>query len=55
VQIILRTLSLLAPYYRLKESGVEVTVASPSRGNITGKHSYEVTVDKTLDEVNPDE
>jgi protease I len=45
---------LLVPYYRLKESGVEVTVASPSRGNITGKHGYEVTVDKTLDVVNPD-
>lgn len=46
---------LLVPYYRLKEAGVEVTVASLSRGSIKGKHGYEVTVDKTLDEVNPDE
>jgi protease I len=46
---------LLVPYYRLKESGVEVTVASLTRGNITGKHGYEVEVDKTLDEVNPDD
>jgi protease I len=46
---------LLVPYYRLKESGVEVTVAALSRGNITGKHGYEVEVDKTLDEVNPDD
>ena len=46
---------LLVPYYRLKEEGVEVTVASLSRGAIKGKHGYEVTVDKTLDEVNPDE
>jgi protease I len=46
---------LLVPYYRLKESGVEVTVASMSRGSIKGKHGYEVTVDKTLDEVNHDE
>ncbi len=46
---------LLIPYYRLKETGVEVTVASLTRGNITGKHGYEVTVDKTLDEVNPDD
>jgi len=46
---------LLVPYYRLKESGVEVTVASLNRGNITGKHGYEVEVDKTLDEVNPDD
>ncbi|MDD2583017.1 MAG: type 1 glutamine amidotransferase [Desulfuromonadaceae bacterium] len=46
---------LLVPYYRLKESGVEVSVASLSRGAITGKHGYEVAVDKTLDEVNPDD
>jgi protease I len=46
---------LLVPYYRLKESGVEVTVASLGRGTITGKHGYEVAVDKTLDEVNPDD
>ena len=44
---------LLVPYYRLKEAGVEVVVASLSRGAITGKHGYEVTVDKTLGEVNP--
>ena len=45
---------LLVPYYRLKEAGIEVVVASLSRGAITGKHGYEVPVDKTLDEVNPD-
>ncbi|MDO8743497.1 MAG: DJ-1/PfpI family protein, partial [Candidatus Brocadiaceae bacterium] len=46
---------LLVPYYRLKEAGVEVAVASLSRGAIVGKHGYEVAVDKTLDEVNPDD
>jgi protease I len=46
---------LLVPYYRLKEAGVEVVVASLSRGAITGKHGYEVAVDKTLDEINPDD
>ena len=46
---------LLVPYYRLKESGVEVTVASLSRGAITGKHGYEVAVDKPLDEINSDD
>jgi len=46
---------LLVPYYRLKEAGVEVTVASLSRGAIKGKHGYEVSVDKTLDEANPDD
>ena len=46
---------LLVPYYRLKEAGLEVELASLNRGAITGKHGYEVGVDKILDEVNPDD
>lgn len=46
---------LLVPYYRLKEAGIEVVVASLNRKAITGKHGYEVSVDKTLDEINPDD
>jgi len=46
---------LLVPYYRLKEAGVEVTVASLSRGAIKGKHGYDVAVDMTLAEVNPED
>ena len=46
---------LLVPYYRLKEASIEVTVASLNRGAIKGKHGYEVAVDTTLDEVNPDD
>ena len=46
---------LLVPYYRLKEAGVELATASLNRGTIKGKHGYEVAVDKTLDEVNPDD
>jgi len=46
---------LLVPYYRLKEARVDVEVASLSRGVITGKHGYEVAVNKTLDEVNTDD
>jgi protease I len=42
---------LLVPYYRLKEAGFEVDVASISRGNINGKHGYEVRVDKALRDV----
>jgi len=45
---------LLVPYYRLKEAGVEVKLASLKRGAITGKKGYEVAVEKTIDEVNPD-
>jgi protease I len=46
---------LLVPYYRLKEAGVEVAVASLSRRAIVGKHGYDVAVDTTLDEVNADD
>ncbi|MBK8595035.1 MAG: type 1 glutamine amidotransferase [Holophagales bacterium] len=46
---------LLVPYYRLKEAGIEVTVASLSRGVIKGKHGYEVAVDKALDEASADD
>jgi protease I len=46
---------LLVPYYRLKEEGIEVVVASMRRGTITGKHGYEVPVDMTLNEVNSDD
>lgn len=46
---------LLVPYYRLKEAGIEVTVASLRPGIIKGKHGYEVAVDRTLDEVESDD
>jgi protease I len=46
---------LLVPYYRLKEAGIDVEVASLSRGAITGKHGYEVVVDKILADINPDD
>jgi archaeal arginyl aminopeptidase len=46
---------LLVPFYRLKEAGIEVSVASLNHGTITGKHGYEVAVDTTLDEVAPDD
>lgn len=46
---------LLVPYYRLKEEGIQVDIASVKKGKIKGKHGYEVEVDKTLKEVNPDD
>lgn len=45
---------LLVPYYRLKEEGVEVDIASIKKGKIKGKHGYEVEVNKTIEEVKPD-
>jgi protease I len=46
---------LLVPYYRLKEDDVQVDVASIKKGTIKGKHGYEVEVDKTLKEVDPND
>jgi len=46
---------LLVPFYRLKEEGVEVDIASMKKGTIKGKHGYEVVVNKTLDEITPDD
>ncbi|MDH5202057.1 MAG: type 1 glutamine amidotransferase [Nitrospirota bacterium] len=46
---------LLVPYYRLKEDGIYVDIASMKKGTIKGKHGYEVEVDKTLKEVNPND
>jgi protease I len=46
---------LLIPYYRLQEEGIQVDVASIKKGEIKGKHGYEVDVDKTLKQVNPED
>lgn len=44
---------LLVPYYRLREEGIQVDIASIRKDKIKGKHGYEVTVNKTLQEVSP--
>jgi len=46
---------LLVPYYRLKEEGFHVDIASMKKGQIKGKHGYEVEVNKTLREIAPDD
>jgi protease I len=46
---------LLYPYYRLKEEGIEVDIASFRKGTIKGKHGYEIQVDRALNEVNHDD
>lgn len=46
---------LLFPFYRLKEEGLEVDIASISRGKMHGKHGYEVLADKALRDVDPNE
>ncbi len=42
---------LLVPYYRLKEERITVDIASIEKPAITGKHGYQVHVDKELKEV----
>lgn len=42
---------LLVPYYRLKEEGAQVDIASISKGKIKGIHGYEVEVNKTLEDI----
>ena len=46
---------LLVPFYRLREEGIEVDIASMQKGVIKGKHGYEVAVNKTLDDVKPED
>ncbi len=46
---------LLVPYYRMKEERIDVDVASIRVGKITGKHGYQVTVDRSLEDVQPRE
>ncbi len=46
---------LLVPFYRFREEGMEVDVASMKRGPFRGKHGYEVDAVKSLDEIDPDE
>ena len=46
---------LFVPFYRLKEEGIHVDIASIKKGEIKGKHGYEVDVDKTLKEINPED
>jgi len=48
-------LELIYPLHRIKEEGHEVYIASFEKGHITGKHGYQVKVDLTFDEVNPEE
>jgi len=48
-------LELFVPYYRMKEEGIQVDIASLKKGKIKGKHGYEIEVNKTLEEVDPGE
>jgi protease I len=44
---------LLVPLYRLQEAGYTVDVASQTRDTISGKHGYEVPVNKVFKDIAP--
>ncbi|MFW6189011.1 MAG: type 1 glutamine amidotransferase domain-containing protein [Planctomycetota bacterium] len=46
---------LLYPYYRLLEEGIEVDLAGPGVGTITGKHGYEVETERAFGDLNADD
>ena len=48
-------MELFVPYYRLKEEGIQVDIASMKKGKIRGKHGYEIEANKTLKEIDPEE
>lgn len=45
---------LIYPYYRLKEEGINVDIASIEKGIIKGKHGYEVDIDEKVDDIDPE-
>ncbi len=45
---------LIYPYYRLKEAGADVKIASLEKGTIRGKHGIEVTAELTIKELDAD-
>ncbi|MFB0514677.1 MAG: type 1 glutamine amidotransferase domain-containing protein [Candidatus Bathyarchaeia archaeon] len=45
---------LIYPYYRLKEAGADVKIASLEKGTISGKHGIEVTAELTIKESKAD-
>ena len=48
-------LELFLPWYRLREEGVQVTLASPGGHTLQGLHGYPVEPDMPIRELNPAE
>ena len=43
------------PYFRLLEEGIEVDIAAPNKGTIHGENGYSLKIEKTFEEINPDD
>jgi protease I len=48
-------LTLFLPWYRLREEGIDVRLASPQMYVLAGEHGYRVEPDSTIHQVNPAE
>ncbi|OGI52754.1 MAG: protease [Candidatus Muproteobacteria bacterium RIFCSPHIGHO2_12_FULL_60_33] len=46
---------LLVPYYRLREEGITVDIASLTKGFIKGKHDYEIEANIAIADVRPEQ
>jgi protease I len=47
-------MELFFPYFRLLEEEVVVDIAAPKKGHIEGEHGYGLEIDKTFDDIQPD-
>ena len=48
-------MELFFPYFRLLEEGIKVDIAAPKKGHIEGEHGYDLEIEKTFDEVKPED
>ncbi len=48
-------LTVFLPWYRLREEGFDIQLASPRMHVLTGEHGYKIEPDCTIHEVNPAE
>jgi len=48
-------MELFFPYFRLLEEDIEVDIVAPKKGHIEGEHGYGFEIEKTFDEVKPED
>jgi protease I len=47
-------IELFFPYFRLLEEGIDVDIATPKKGHVEGEHGYGLEIEKTFDDIQPD-
>jgi len=48
-------MELFFPYFRLLEEELRVDIAAPKKGHIEGEHGYGLEVEKTFDDIRPED